>query len=149
MSPGTIHAVVTPADDDDVDAMIAGCFFYTAASFAMSIECVRRGLDGTLWSNDDVKAKQWAQLQTCVANLDVEGIFSDVEREDVYGAVGDLLRQEGAVELSKDGDHERVLKEQKKLKGGKKASAEAVMAHAQDMFIWECVEWWCKASEVQ
>ncbi|KAK3614394.1 hypothetical protein LTR56_027280 [Elasticomyces elasticus] len=70
-APGTIHAVVTPED-----ALVAGFFFYIAATFSRTIKCLTLSVREPLHENDDPKCPDWHNLITVVQNLCIQGLFT-------------------------------------------------------------------------
>ena len=120
--------------------MVAGCFFYTAETFHRSIGCVRLYLEKNIHDNDDISVKQYEQLQLCVEHL---SLLNPRQRQDVFGEIGFLLKQQGAIKTNID--TMEVMREWKKKPGVTKArrgQGEDVVIKAKNAFLWACLEWW-------
>jgi len=82
--------------------MLAGCFFYSAPTFARSIKCVRLCLERRLHDNEETSALDYDSLTIVVKNLRIGGLFTDQQQDDVAGEIFELLLSQRVVELNRD-----------------------------------------------
>jgi hypothetical protein len=128
------------------DSLAAGYFFYTAAHFARSIECIHRELANEVHSNDDIGAKDFEKLALIMRHIDMEGLFTPEQKADVWTQLGFFLDDLGLVDRA--GDVERRRKKPG-LAGGKgrttgrrKEATESKTEEAKQTFLDACVEWY-------
>ena len=100
-APGAPHAVVT-----SYNALVVGCFFYTAEHFARSIDCVRLAHREELPGNESITAKNFEILTYIVEHLDLDGLFTNLQLTRVWHQVRRLLHSRGCV--GRDSKSERL-----------------------------------------
>ncbi|KAM0714756.1 hypothetical protein Q7P37_009773 [Cladosporium fusiforme] len=134
-APGTPHAVVTTDD-----SLVVGFFFYTAAHFANTIQCIRQRLKGRLYSNDDEKNEDYKKLSSIMENIDMDGLFTREQKSDVCTEIGVLLEQEKLVYYDK-----KTSSLKHKARGaGNRAGEVSEVEDSKREFLDRCLKWWIK-----
>lgn len=83
--------------------LAVGGFFYTAGTFADSIDAIRRDLFQLHWTDDSVSSDQWTHLIAIAENIDLQDrsgtdpLFTDQEKDRLFPAVGRLLSDLGLI----------------------------------------------------
>ena len=93
-APGTIHAVHTPCN-----ALIAGCFFWTAAHFARTIKCIRLSRCERLHTNEDMSQEDYENLNLVINNLNLPGLFTEAQLCDIFLELRILLVEYKYIDL--------------------------------------------------
>lgn len=128
--------------------MIAGVFFYTAATFAESIDCVRCTLARPIriHTNEQISAGDYRKLIEVVENIELADIFSVEQKADVWTEIGDLLIQEGYIAYnSVNGVMARTG--QQSNKGIKSKPRLSDTGTHKNMFLAACLQWWSEYYE--
>lgn len=73
------------------DCLLVGAHFYTAATFAASLDCVCEQLTKGIHSNDDATSKDWITLTTIIQFLDDEEVFTEKESGHAYDSLENLI----------------------------------------------------------
>ena len=77
--PGQVYAIWSQTDYLMVDA-----HFYTAVTFATSLDCIHKQLVGNIRSNEDASSDNWTTLTTIITFLDDRECFTEKESYRAY-----------------------------------------------------------------
>lgn len=117
---------------------------------------------GRLHTNDDPGVRQWRMLAYVFDNIFLPGLFTDVEKQDVWVETAELLEAEGIIEVddegewdvipdwskkpAKDSKHGRELKKDSQGRYSQKDQVEhdRRLQDAENEFLWACKTFWVK-----
>ena len=88
--PGQVHSVWS-----QTDCLMVGSHFYTAATFAASLDCINRQLSGESHSNEDAVPDDWKILTTILGFLNDRDIFTEKQSNCIHDSLERLIQSKG------------------------------------------------------